>query len=140
MHWGPDLKLSTDSDSDGGGVEVVAELPARNEATVCGRHSTVDLVSFLSPVAARGEDSQSEVADVQDELKIHFSVPDASPDTDPLKWWPRHEEMHHCLSRMARQFLGVPTSSAAVERLFSGVGDFTKQRQAMSEETLEGLA
>jgi hypothetical protein len=140
MHWGPDLELSADSDSDGGGVEEIAETPARNEATVCGRRSTVDLVSFLSPVAARGEDSQSEVADVQDELKIYFSLPDASLDTDPLKWWPRHEEMLPCLSRMARQFLGVPASSAAVERLFSGVGqDFAKQRQAMSEETLEGL-
>ena len=45
-----------------------------------------------------------------------------------------------CPSRMARQFLGVPASSAAVERLFSGVGqDFAKQRQAMNEETLESL-
>ena len=49
-----------------------------------------------------------------------------------------HEEMLPCLSRMARQFLGVPASSAAVERLFSGVGqDFAKQRQAMSEGTLK---
>ena len=39
---------------------------------------------------------------------------------------------------MTRQFLGVPASSAAVERLFSGVGqDFSKQRQCMTEETLE---
>ena len=45
-----------------------------------------------------------------------------------------------CLSRMARQFLDVPVSSVAVVRLFSGVGqDFAKQRQVMSEETLEGL-
>ena len=34
--------------------------------------------------------------------------------------------------------LGVPASSAAVERLFSGVGkDFAKQRQGVSEQTLE---
>ena len=39
---------------------------------------------------------------------------------------------------MARQFFVVPASSAAVERLFSGVGqDFSKQRQSMTEETLE---
>ena len=53
----------------------------------------------------RGEDSQSEASDVQDELKIYFSLPDASLDTDPLKWWPRHEKMLPCPSRMARQFI-----------------------------------
>ena len=51
-----------------------------------------------------------------------------------------HEELLPSLARMARQFLGVPASSAAVERLFSGVGqDFAKQRQAMSEQTLEEI-
>ena len=39
---------------------------------------------------------------------------------------------------MARQFLGVPASAAAVERLFSGVDqEFSKQGQCMTEETLE---
>ena len=73
-----------------------------------------------------------------DELKLYFSLPDATLVTDPLEWWPRHEKLLPSLSGMARQFLGVPASSAAVERLFSGVGqDFSKQRQSMSEETLE---
>ena len=41
---------------------------------------------------------------------------------------------------MTRQFLGVPASSAVVERLFSGVGkDFAKQRQGMIEQTLEEI-
>ena len=61
-----------------------------------------------------------------------------SLDTDPLEWWPKYEKLLPSLSRMARQFLGVPASPAAVERLFSGVGqDFSKQRQSMIEETLE---
>ena len=54
--------------------------------------------------------------------------------------WPRHDKLLPSLSRMALQFLGVPASSAAVERLFSGVGkDFAKQRQGMSEQTLEEI-
>ena len=70
--------------------------------------------------------------------QLYFSLPDATLATDPLEWWPRHEKLLPALSRMARQFLGVPVSSAAVERLFSGVGqDFSKQRQSMIEETLE---
>lgn len=61
-----------------------------------------------------------------------------SLDTDHLQLWPRHEKLLFSLSRMARQFLGVPASPAAAERLFIGAGqDFAKQRQAMSEETLE---
>jgi hypothetical protein len=84
-----------------------------------------------------GEEPQPE-STIVDELQLYFSLPDASLDTDPLKWWPKHEKLLPSLSRMARQFLGVPASSAAVERLFSGVGqDFSKQRQCMSEETLE---
>ena len=80
-------------------------------------------------------------SDVVDELKLQFSFPDASLDTTPLEWWPKHEKLLPSLSPMARQFLGVPASSAAVERLFSGVGqDFSKQRQSMTEETLEEVA
>ena len=95
-------------------------------------------MSFLSPEqGTQGEDCQPE-SDVVDELKLYFSLPDASLDTNPLEWWPKHEKLLPSLSRMARQFLGVPASSAAVERLFSGVGqDFSKQRQCMTEETLE---
>jgi hypothetical protein len=138
MHWSPDLELS---DSDDGDNDVaIVEPPARNETAVCGRRSTVDLVSFLSAVGAEAEGSQPESFDAQDELNTYFSLPDATLDTDPLQWWPRHEKLLPSLSRMARQFLGVPASSAAVERLFSGVGqDFAKQRQAMSEETLEEI-
>ena len=117
-----------------------APVPARNETAVCGRRSAVDLLSFLSPQAAPAEDAQPANVRVQDELELYFALPDATLITDPLEWWPMHEELLPSLARMARQFLGVPASSAAVERLFSGVGqDFAKQRQAMNEQTLEEI-
>ena len=73
-------------------------------------------------------------------MELYFALPDAHLVADPLEWWPRHEKLLPSLSRMARQFLGVPASSAAVERLFSGVGkDFAKQRQGMTEQTLEEI-
>ena len=138
MHWSPTLELSC-SDSDEPEIpEPVRATPARNETAVCGRRAPANLMSFLSPEqGTQGEDCQPE-SDVVDELKLYFSLPDASLDTNPLEWWPKHEKLLPSLSRMARQFLGVPASSAAVERLFSGVGqDFSKQRQSMTEETLE---
>ena len=138
MHWSPTVELSC-SDSDEPEIpEPVRATPVRNETAVCGRRAPVNLVSFLSPEeGTQGEDCSPESTDV-DELKLYFSLPDATLATDPLEWWPRHEKLLPALSRMARQFLGVPASSAAVERLFSGVGqDFSKQRQSMTEETLE---
>ena len=138
MHWAAVMELSSGSDSEG---EAPIAPPVRNEAAVCGRRSTVDLLSFLSPhAAAPAEGAEPELNDVQDELEIYFALPDATLDVDPLLWWPKHEKLLPSMSRMARQFLGVPASSAAVERLFSGVGqDFAKQRQAMSEQTLEEI-
>ena len=45
------------------------------------------------------------------------------------------------LARMARQFLGVPATSAFVERLFSVVGfAFVDRRKSQSAETLANLA
>ena len=43
-------------------------------------------------------------------------------DTDPLMWWKHHVEEFPRLSRMVRQHLVVPATSASPERLFSSVG------------------
>ena len=146
MHWADSDTMELSSDSDPEDNVLVAPPsppapPARNETAVCGRRSHADLVSFLSPQAAAAtEHAQPESNNVRDELELYFALPDAPLETDPLCWWPMHEKLLPSLSRMARQFLGVPASSAAVERLFRGVGqDFAKQRQAMSEHTLEEL-
>ena len=59
-------------------------------------------------------------------------------DQDILAWW-RHEspDFPH-LSKMARQFLTAPASSASVERLFSSVCKMHDDlKKNTSEETLE---
>ena len=42
--------------------------------------------------------------------------------TDLLEWWAAHEIDFPALSVMARQYLGVPATSASAERLFSIAG------------------
>jgi hypothetical protein len=42
--------------------------------------------------------------------------------TDPLEWWTANEINFPVLMVMARQYLGVPATSASVERLFSLAG------------------
>ena len=60
--------------------------------------------------------------------------------TDVLKWWAAHESVFPRLSRMARQYLGCPTTSASAERLFSIAGRaYDDMRQGMDDEILEML-
>ena len=56
------------------------------------------------------------------ELNAYMRVQQVANDTDPLMWWKQHQEEFPCLSRMTRQYLAVPASSASPERLFSSVG------------------
>ena len=41
---------------------------------------------------------------------------------DILDWWKTHAHMFPNLSKMSRQYLALPASSAGVERLFSAAG------------------
>ena len=60
--------------------------------------------------------------------------------TDLLEWWAENDIKFPALSVMARQYLGVPATSASAERLFSIAGrSFDDLRQRMKEEMLEML-
>ncbi|KAK3283032.1 hypothetical protein CYMTET_9255 [Cymbomonas tetramitiformis] len=52
-----------------------------------------------------------------DEWLAYMALPEAKKDVDVLKWWKKNESELPALSRMARQFLGVPASTAG----FKGV-------------------
>ncbi|EXX58507.1 hypothetical protein RirG_197330 [Rhizophagus irregularis DAOM 197198w] len=42
---------------------------------------------------------------------------------DTLNWWKRHEKEYPNLSNMAKDYLGVPATSAPAERIFSSAAD-----------------
>ena len=56
------------------------------------------------------------------ELNAYMRVQQVANDTDPLMWWKQHQQEFPRLSRMTRQYLDVPASSASPERLFRSVG------------------
>lgn len=59
-------------------------------------------------------------------------------DFDLLSWWKVHSTVFPNLSRMARQYLAFPASSAGVERLFSAAGRMHNDlRKNVKESTLE---
>jgi len=81
------------------------------------------------------------VTSVPDELDTYLSLPQASyVGTDVLQWWREHQGMLPNLTRMARQYLAKPASSASIERVFSRAGryhnDLKKSTKDTSIETL----
>ena len=57
---------------------------------------------------------------------------------DILKWWKSHKEIYPTLSQMARDYLAIPGTSAASERLFSsGKNMITDARNRLHEDTIE---
>ena len=69
-------------------------------------------------------ESEAEPAASLDEMSEYLSLPQikSKKDQDTPDWWLEHRDQFPNLEVMARQYLGCPASSAAVERLFSKVG------------------
>ena len=79
------------------------------------------------------------VPDLQpdDELSAYMALPVESMQTNVIEWWRRRRTVFPNLSRMARQYLATPATSAGVERLLSAAGlTFGDLAHAMKEETL----
>ena len=80
--------------------------------------------------------------DVVTEVDTYLAMPQVSRVTtdgdDILAWWKKHSGMFPNLSKMARQFLALPASSAGVERLFSAAGRMHDSfRKSTKEVTLQ---
>jgi hypothetical protein len=56
------------------------------------------------------------------ELNTYTSLQQVPLYTDPLMWWTQHVHEFPRLTRMTRQYLAVPVTSASPERLSSSVG------------------
>ena len=87
------------------------------------------------------EAAQALVPVVKSEAKRYLELPAPPMNTDTLEWWAANEICNFpALSVMARQYLGVPATSASAECLFSIAGRaFDDLRQGMKEQMLEML-
>ena len=77
-----------------------------------------------------------------DELPQDTELPQVkcATEQEALNWWRDHADEFPNLAVMARQYLGCPASSAAVERLFSQVGiAFSSKRKSAHADTLESI-
>ncbi|GBC53601.2 ribonuclease H-like protein [Rhizophagus irregularis DAOM 181602=DAOM 197198] len=64
----------------------------------------------------------------KDELSIYLNEGVAPGKTDILMWWKLHEIEYPNLSKMARDYLSIPATSAPMERIFSGGTDLVVQK------------
>ena len=111
--------------------KVVKAAEATAEATTArgapsGRHVKRRKTSAAS-IFADSDDSSEDDGDVivdaanpEDELKVYLNVPQIKyvTEQDMMNWWKDHQGEFPNVAVMARQYLGCPASSAAVERLF----------------------
>jgi hypothetical protein len=91
-------------------------------------------------------DSETEKGEEQeveyDELETYMQLPQIKYETerDATEWWQEHSKRFPNVAVMARQYLGCPASSAAVERLFSQVGiAFAAKRKRAHADTLADI-
>jgi len=72
------------------------------------------------------------------EFEQYLNEPQVTMTTDILEWWGTNETRFPNLARMAAQYLGIPASSAAAERVFSISGRiYGDLSQNMNAITLE---
>ena len=95
---------------------------------------------FMQTMRARGvlPELEPEPAQLCDEADKCLKMAPAPHETDVLQWWTVHKVEFPSLSRMARQFLSIPATSASAERVFSLAGRiFGDHTQNQNDCTLE---
>ena len=86
------------------------------------RDTSVHQPSALSDLLGGSTCMDVDVDSVETELNVYTRVQQVPLDTDPFMWWKKHVQEFPHLTRMDRQHLAVPATSASPERLFSSVG------------------
>lgn len=78
---------------------------------------------------------------VKDEVDYYLSITvGEGGETDPLMWWNSQQATFPKLSTLAEDYLGIPCSSVAAERMFSAAGRLlTKLRSSISNKHVDQL-
>jgi hypothetical protein len=123
------------------GEQFLSPLPVPTLTPAASASASLgSFVDFMASVAHLQAPVAAQVSRVKSEAHRYLELPAAPMNTDPLEWWAANEINFPALSVMARQYLGVPATSASAERLFSLAGRaFDDLRQCMKEEMLEIL-
>ena len=109
----------------------------RNAADAFFLDDDEDEETFLAELD-NGPVVEIDLSEVEDYLQ-HSQLTQGM-DFDLLEWWKRRSALWPNLSKMARQYLSLPATSGAVERLFTAGGVMNGDlRKSTKEKTLEVL-
>ena len=105
-------------------VEGTSEPPLKKSKT---------LFSFMLEPEAETNSFQS-----QSNTDNYLAAPCVSMDTNPANYWKENHRKYPSLANIAKEVLGIPSSSSAIERLFSIAGKvFTPERCRLSDDRFE---
>ncbi len=68
------------------------------------------------------ENTPTDSVTCQDELELYFAERPVSQDVQPCIWWKMNVHRFSRLAKVARVLLGIPSTSAPAERIFSNAG------------------
>ena len=90
--------------------------------------------------AGFSDDEQSDGGDgeiapgIEDEVDIYLKMERVKANVDPFEWWIAHEEELPYLTKMALDYLSIPSSSISTERANSVARYRWEDRVALSDE------
>ena len=105
------------------------------------KHVGVTATSFFDDFleSPPGQSKQTAMS-CKEECELYLQSPTIPMETNVLEWWKANQDRFSHMAKMARQYLGMPVSSATVERLFSSAGlAFSDLQQSMEPQTLEAI-
>jgi hypothetical protein len=126
-------------------VAAAAALPAPPAGRVLRAHASAEDFLFGRPSASAAAPPRAEVAALEAEVeaqlaRFHALPPLASLSIGPVAWWKSHAWQFPTLATVAMHLLGMPASTAALERLFSAAGRaVARRRPRLKNPTAAGL-
>ena len=119
--------ISTSSEPSSATLQLREEPPPKRKKS---------LFSFMPDSPSQVELNNGNVSSEE----MYFETPCVSMDTNPLTFWKENAKKYPLLSRLARDYLAIPSSSSPVERLFSIAGKiFRPERCQLSDDRFQQL-
>jgi len=107
-------------------------LGGPNAAVPSARTMKRDAMSMFEAEKARVRTLLQEVPG-----KLSLTSPPSTSDTNAFQWWKASARAYPCLAEVVKDYLVMPASRAAVERVFSGGADLVDdKRGSLSAETI----
>jgi hypothetical protein len=74
--------------------------------------------------------SSAQSKDIYKEVRTYLAIDEISIVENPLEWWKENSSAFKVLSLIAKDFLAIPATSAASERIFSKAGNIVSLKRA----------